>query len=419
MLQSLILSGVGPAPQMAMEPIAPRMNLIAGDNGLGKSFLLEVAWWALTSSWRDRPAQPSAGVRTAKLEWRTADAPVDVQHQAGFHFARREWQWPGQASTSTALALYAVVDGSFAVWDPARNLGPLPTGSRERPAFRFTPGQVLEGLSDGDKVLCNGLIRDWATWQGRSDPAFAMLCRVLDALAPSASERLEPGRLMRVSIDDVRDHPTLKTAYGQDVPVILASAAIRRVVSLAYLLVWTWTEHRLACELRRQEPARQIIFLIDEVEAHLHPHWQRKVLRALLAVMEALTGSPAPDVQLLAVTHSPLVLASAEPFFDPERDALWVLDLEGAEVKLRRDEHPRHGDANAWLTSDVFELDAPVSEELERALRAAKDLVKQAAPTAADVHRVDGLLRDARVDPYEPFLLRWRAFADEVLGRSP
>ena len=34
----------------------------AGDNGLGKSFLLDTAWWALTGTWagRPRPSHPSS-----------------------------------------------------------------------------------------------------------------------------------------------------------------------------------------------------------------------------------------------------------------------------------------------------------------------------------------------------------------------
>jgi recombinational DNA repair ATPase RecF len=31
--------------------LAPRLNLLTGDNGLGKSFLLDVAWWAMTRRW--------------------------------------------------------------------------------------------------------------------------------------------------------------------------------------------------------------------------------------------------------------------------------------------------------------------------------------------------------------------------------
>ncbi len=30
---------------------APGANLITGDNGLGKSFLLDLSWWALTRHW--------------------------------------------------------------------------------------------------------------------------------------------------------------------------------------------------------------------------------------------------------------------------------------------------------------------------------------------------------------------------------
>ena len=50
MLESLYLKNVGPAPEMEME-LAPRLNLITGDNGLSKSFLLDAAWWALTRQW--------------------------------------------------------------------------------------------------------------------------------------------------------------------------------------------------------------------------------------------------------------------------------------------------------------------------------------------------------------------------------
>ncbi len=47
MLEYLKLENVGPAPRMEVE-FAPRVNLITGDNGLGKSFLLDTAWRALT-----------------------------------------------------------------------------------------------------------------------------------------------------------------------------------------------------------------------------------------------------------------------------------------------------------------------------------------------------------------------------------
>ncbi len=85
-------------------------------------------------------------------------------------------------------------------------------------------------------------------------------------------------------------------------------------MALAYLLVWTWQEHLRACEIRGTKPAREVVFLIDEIEAHLHPQWQRRIVNALLDVMEALTETRSVSVQMIATTHSPLVLASAEPY---------------------------------------------------------------------------------------------------------
>ena len=62
MLERLELENVGPASAMVLD-LAPRMNLITGDNGLGKSFLLDVAWWALTRRWpRDLNPRLTSGL---------------------------------------------------------------------------------------------------------------------------------------------------------------------------------------------------------------------------------------------------------------------------------------------------------------------------------------------------------------------
>ena len=44
MIEHLELENVGPAPAMVPD-LAPRLNLITGDNGPGKTVLLDVAWW--------------------------------------------------------------------------------------------------------------------------------------------------------------------------------------------------------------------------------------------------------------------------------------------------------------------------------------------------------------------------------------
>ena len=59
MLKSLHLKGVGPAKEFGPVEFSPRLNFITGDNGLGKSFLLDIAWWVLTRTCaRDNKAEP-------------------------------------------------------------------------------------------------------------------------------------------------------------------------------------------------------------------------------------------------------------------------------------------------------------------------------------------------------------------------
>jgi recombinational DNA repair ATPase RecF len=60
MLKRLELRNVGPASHLALNPVAPRFNFLTGDNGLGKSFLLEASWWALTRTWHESPAVPNS-----------------------------------------------------------------------------------------------------------------------------------------------------------------------------------------------------------------------------------------------------------------------------------------------------------------------------------------------------------------------
>ena len=69
MLETLSLRNLGPAPALDFE-FGEGLNLITGDNGLGKTFLLDVAWWALTRCWTEgRKIHPAAGVNDASVSF--------------------------------------------------------------------------------------------------------------------------------------------------------------------------------------------------------------------------------------------------------------------------------------------------------------------------------------------------------------
>lgn len=422
MIKHLKMSNVGPAPTMELE-FGKRLNLLTGDNGLGKSFLLDIAWWAMTRKWpaelnpkltSGKVALPIDKKQGAEIDFSFSGVSKTKGYTSTFEPRGQSWTVQQGRPANPGLVFYALADGSFAVWDPARNYWKSKIGEEgnERPpAYVFNPKEVWDGLQRGDGTwLCNGLIRDWASWQKEKGRAFDYLIAVLGVLSPSLAEKLVPGGLTRISLDDVRDMPTLKMPYGQDVAVVHASSGMRRIISLAYFLVWCWEEHLKAKELLGEAPETKTVFLVDEVESHLHPKWQRTVIPALMKVMDQLMASS--DVQLIAVTHSPLIMASVEPLFDGEQDAWFDLDLVNNEVALTHRQFIRQGDVRSWLTSEAFDLKSGYSIEAEKVLEEAAQALSDEAFSKDNAFELDRRLRAVLSDT-DSFWMRWRFVAEK------
>jgi len=64
---------------------------------------------------------------------------------------------------------------------------------------------------------------------------------------------------------------------------------------------------RLSLSTPRMEDLlfQEAVCLIDEIDAHLHPRLQERVLPGLRTLF--------PNVQFIATTHSPFIVASVEP----------------------------------------------------------------------------------------------------------
>ena len=400
---SLNLSNAGPATALELD-YGPRLTIITGDNGLGKSFLLDFTWWAATGSWVDRPFLPPPHKPEIQpsIEYSLSGRGDTVSSfQATWNSQNNDWDRPNDAITIDALAVFSRADGSFAVADPVRS------------AFNYSGSGngflTAYEVWNGKAGMIEGLIRDWVKWQSASDrKTFDLFSSVLKRLSPEDLGTLRPGQPIRLS-GDPREIPTIEHRYGT-IPVTQASSGVQRVLLLAYLIIWSWQEHELASERQDREPLRRMLVIVDELEAHLHPKWQRIVLPALLSTSDLLSSDLA--LQVIAATHSPMILASMETEFDQNTDLLYHLYGDGPAVKLEETRFVKYGDASGWLTSPLFGLKHARSREAEKAIEAAKALQLHDSPEHHDVAMVTERLK-AYLAPDDKFWPRWLFFAEK------
>lgn len=402
MLRELHLKDVGPSRALDFA-FAPRLNVLTGDNGLGKSFVLDVAWWVLTTTWAGEKALPWLPraplnkedlapeiAATLALPFETPPRLEDVDTGGTYQWNSQDWsrkRWERRRDTvshppdyppypPSTLVVYARLDGGFAIWDGYQVRSE--SNDHSEATVLLDPTEVWEGKEiEGQahrrrRTVSRGLLEDWMTWQVSQSREYELLREILSVLS-EPDEPLVPGPPTRVRLNDRRDEPTLETPYGL-VPVTLASAGQRRILSLAYMLVWAWAEHLKAASVTRRAPTHDMVVLIDEAELHLHPRWQRVFIPALLAAIRAMT--PDVSVQLILTTHAPLVLASLEPIFDEDQDNLYRFEREGSSVVAHNLSFAKQGDAANWLVSESFGLELARSAPSEAAIQAASDYMR-------------------------------------------
>lgn len=455
MLKHIHARALGPAQELSWD-LGQRLSLVVGDNGLGKTLLLDLIWWAITGQFASEPLRGDRSKGEPSIQWTLAGETDWVETVRTYQAVLRqgspasEWVRKGLDLTKRTkepkehsdislfedtltggkkvvdhLTIYARHDGSFDVFDPIR------PKSRGRPKLHFTTDEVWHGPQGvGAKtVVCRGLIEDWRSWQyePNKQPQFAMFKRVLELLS-------EPGCPITPADDktripgDAREIPMVQLPYGTE-PITQLSAGMRRVLSLSYLLVWAWSEHLVLARELKVPRGHGLTLLIDEVELHLHPRWQRSLLPALMQLgripdlFEGLGRSTGPSpFQIIATTHAPLILASVESLWQDETDSLLRYELVGGkQVVLHQEEVRKEGDVNAWLTSRAFGLGEARSKEAEDILREAENLMERCEGEVNDNHREPVRAMHERLKRIlpndDPFWTRWIGSYDSRIHR--
>ncbi|MFD2784757.1 AAA family ATPase [Hymenobacter rubripertinctus] len=134
-----------------------------------------------------------------------------------------------------------------------------------------------------------------------------------------------------------------------------------------------------------EEPA---IVLIDEIDLHLHPSWQRKLLGFLSGIFK--------NTQFIATAHSPLVVQAA----GDEGANVVLLRREGDQTVVVTDvEDVRGWRVDQILTSSFYNLETARSLETEKKLERQAALLNKKKLTAKDRQELDALTLELEGQP--------------------
>ena len=154
-------------------------------------------------------------------------------------------------------------------------------------------------------------------------------------------------------------------------------------LSLGYRTLLTWMVD-LASRLFDRYPhsenplAEPAVVLVDEIDLHLHPQWQRTLLSFL--------SERFPNTQFIATAHSPLVVQAAQ-------DAnVVLLRREGDHVVIDNDvERIKNWRVDQILTSELFGLESARPPQIDSALEEREKILSKARLTKADEKRLAAL----------------------------
>ena len=400
-LTGLKLGGVPPFTEPILLRFDERVNVFIGPNASGKSTILQLLAECLDASFDDskRPLG-DAVVHIIQVDDDEFDAFAEEEGGSWSKGAMsRSNDWP-EIGSESIMKPPAIHIGSVREGLPGISNQPDPEDYGE------TAQEALGGPFSGSRTMCAAKLLGQERWSDEKDVphypkrdsllkaihiASACSKRICDeVIRESALHNYIPGPdvrgylahpfpdinritilpLMGVNTTDKRnfdgldvwEQPSL-SAYREDtdsIPIYLGHLSSGTEGTLLWIF---WLALKMVHHYRfeagwEQRPA---ILLIDEIENHLHPTWQRRVIPALLDHF--------PGLQIFATTHSPFVVAG----------------LEAGQVHvLRRDENgvviasTENRDVIGWTADEILrglmEVDDPTDDATAAAAKELREL---------------------------------------------
>ncbi len=326
-ITSLQVTNVGPIDDITLR-FDPQVNVLTGPNNSGKSTLL----WVLGELLVYPFTMPAKLFRSDQSQWSLSissplgddsidGAALPIAPEQLLHIyekightcyvpAQRHGTNFRSSGPTVSRDIDTYLDESlerFAEMRPAilRKVGPEAfrqflrsyVSHQEPPELVRRRNLIVAGTSlVSDKEVKQKIIDlDYAAYR-RDKPTIKAIVNQVASIASEITEGF-PIRFMGVAEDSEGLYPQFRTPDGMLSLDVLSQGTQSIIHFLAHLLFGYAEYYDFPSDLNKKPG----ILIIDEIDAHLHPTWQRRIIPTL--------NSHFPNLQIFCSTHSPLMLA--------------------------------------------------------------------------------------------------------------
>lgn len=416
-IRRLVLQGVGPFEKLEMsfpegrDPERADVHLLVGPNGTGKSSVLAAiaqcfAFAEAGLGARLHGEESFAAVETT-LGWRgvrlASRPPTPIGIPTGETLSRQRIAGDGRYAVYHHTNGFNSYDAVFwALEQKFASVPPVPYGlfaygglrhasnarvdsiieQKEHPIVASATFMRPEGTRPLEQWIANTRARQalYATSGGAAmaaerHQALVGLCEAISTVV---------GQPVAIHLE--LDPFAVRIAIGSSTPIAIDQLPDGLQSLLSWLGDLLMRLDRMAWAEPGPVTARRFVLLLDEVEVHLHPSWQRRVL----PMAERLF----PNAQIIASTHSPFVIGSAsDAWIHPFR-------LEGGRAVVDPPVPTQRGTSYPAIVDSILGITEEFDVDSEEKLGEFRALWRR---------RLGG---DASVEP------RMDALAAELCGRS-
>ena len=230
-------------------------------------------------------------------------------------------------------------------------------------------------LYDAERVLLN--LDHQARIDGKGGPTDKILGRIKKLLVD-----LLPNLDNEEAIEIVGPKYITSTKKESGVLVHMPYGAVPiSALSLGYKTMFAWAVE-LALRLFNQNPesesplTRSAVVLVDEIDLHLHPMWQRSV--------RSFLREHFPNTQFICTAHSPLMAQASE------EENIVVIKREGDEAHIHNSPFIVAGwRIDQILTSELFNMPSKLSFELEKLQDIRSEILSKKRKTQDDKRKLE------------------------------